>query len=53
VEWKRWLVSELDNRCGTVAVSCCGEKLLSESGDSSGTQKKGNVRRWKPLPSNG
>jgi hypothetical protein len=28
------------------------EKLVAEAGDSSGTQRKGNVRRWKPLPSN-
>jgi hypothetical protein len=33
-------------------VICC-EKLLSEAGDSSGTQRKGNVRSWKPIPSNG
>jgi hypothetical protein len=29
------------------------EKLVAEAGDSSGTQRKGNVRRWKPLPKNG
>jgi hypothetical protein len=29
------------------------EKLVAEAGDSSGTHRKGNVRRWKPLPSNG
>jgi hypothetical protein len=29
------------------------EKLVAEAGDSSGTQRKGNVRRWKPLQSNG
>jgi hypothetical protein len=29
------------------------EKLVSEAGKSSGTQRKGNVRLWKPLPSNG
>jgi hypothetical protein len=34
-------------------VSCCCEKLVAETGDSSGTQRKGNVCRWKPLPSNG
>jgi hypothetical protein len=28
------------------------EKLVAEAGDSSGNHKKGNVRRWKPLPSN-
>jgi hypothetical protein len=27
--------------------------MESEAVDSSGTQRKGNVRRWKPLPSNG
>jgi hypothetical protein len=29
------------------------EKLLAEAGESSGTQRKENVRSWKPLPSNG
>jgi hypothetical protein len=28
------------------------KKLVSEAGDSSGPQNKGNVRRRKPLPSN-
>jgi hypothetical protein len=29
----------------TVVVSCCYKMLVSEIGDSSGTQRKGNVRR--------
>jgi hypothetical protein len=29
------------------------EKLVAEAEDCSGTQRKGNVRRWKPLTSNG
>jgi hypothetical protein len=29
------------------------EKLVSEARESSGTQRKGNVRLWKKLPSNG
>jgi hypothetical protein len=29
------------------------EKLVAEAGDTSGTQKKRNVRHWKPLQSNG
>jgi hypothetical protein len=29
------------------------EKLVAEVMESSGTQKKGNVRRWKPLQGNG
>jgi hypothetical protein len=29
------------------------EKLIAEAGDSSGTQRKGNFRRWKPLQNNG
>jgi hypothetical protein len=29
------------------------EKLVTEAEESSGTQRKGNLRRWKPLPSNG
>jgi hypothetical protein len=28
------------------------EKLVGEAGHSSGTQRKGNVRRWQPLPNN-
>jgi hypothetical protein len=32
---------------------CCCEKLVAEAGDISGPQKKVNLRRWKPLPSNG
>jgi hypothetical protein len=28
------------------------EKLVAEEGGSSGTQRKGNVRSWKPLASN-
>jgi hypothetical protein len=28
------------------------EKLVAEAGNSSGTQRKGNVRNWEPLPSN-
>jgi hypothetical protein len=31
--------------------SCSCENLVAEAGDSSGKQTKGNVRRWKPLPS--
>jgi hypothetical protein len=34
-------------------VSGCCEKLVAEAADISGSQRKGNVRRWKPLPSNG
>jgi hypothetical protein len=34
-------------------VSCCCENLVAEAGDSSRTQRKGNIRYWKPLPSNG
>jgi hypothetical protein len=33
-------------------MSCRCEKLVAEAGDLSGTQRKGNFRRWKPLPSN-
>jgi hypothetical protein len=31
-------------------VSCCYDKLVAEGVSSSGTQRKGNVSRWKPLP---
>jgi hypothetical protein len=33
-------------------VSCCCEKLVAEVRDSSGTERIGNERRCKPLPSN-
>jgi hypothetical protein len=33
-------------------VSCFCEKLVAEAGDSSGIHRKGNFRRWKPLPNN-
>jgi hypothetical protein len=46
------LVSELDDSYGSVVVSCCCEKLVAEVGDSSATQRKGNVCCWKPLTSN-
>jgi hypothetical protein len=42
---------QLGNRWGSIVVSCC-EKLVAEVGNSSGFQREGNVRRWKPLPSN-
>jgi hypothetical protein len=29
------------------------EKLVAEAGESSGTQRKVDVSRWKPLPSEG
>jgi hypothetical protein len=44
---------ELEDCCGSVFVSCCCEQLVAEVRDSSGTQRKGNVRSWKPLSSNG
>jgi hypothetical protein len=46
------LVGEIEDCCGSVVVSCCSEKLAAEAGYNSGTQRKGNVRRWKPLPEN-
>jgi hypothetical protein len=49
---KSYLMSELEDCCGSVVVNCYCEKLVAEAGDSSGTQKKGNVRHWKPLPDN-
>jgi hypothetical protein len=36
---------------GSQLRSCCCENLVAETWDSSGTQRKRNVRRWKPLPS--
>jgi hypothetical protein len=29
------------------------EKLVAEAGDSSGNQRKGDIRCWKPKPRNG
>jgi hypothetical protein len=43
----------LEKCCGSVVVNYCCENLEDEAGDSSGTQRKGNIRRWKPLPSKG
>jgi hypothetical protein len=37
---------------GSVVVSCYCQNLVTEAGDSSGTLRKTNVRRWKPLTSN-
>jgi hypothetical protein len=43
-DFERHSVSQSENCCGSVFVSYCCEKLVVEVGDSSGTQKKGNVR---------
>jgi hypothetical protein len=32
--------------------SCRCEKLVAEAENRTGTKRKGNVRRWKPIPSN-
>jgi hypothetical protein len=42
-----WLVSEL-----TVLLRFISCELVAEAGDSSRTQRKGNVRCWKPLAGN-
>jgi hypothetical protein len=42
-----------ENCWGSVIVSCCSKKLVAQTGDSSGNQRKGSVHLWKPLPSNG
>jgi hypothetical protein len=47
------LVVELEDRFGSVNVSCYCYKLIAEAEDNSGTQRKGNINRCKPLPSNG
>jgi hypothetical protein len=39
------------DRLRVVAVR--SENVVAEVGDSSGTQGKRDVHRWKPLPSNG
>jgi hypothetical protein len=44
---------QLENCWGSAVVGCCCEKLVLEVGDSSETQKKGSVRCWKPLSTNG
>jgi hypothetical protein len=46
------LVGELVNRWGSVVVNRFYENQDAEAGDSSLNQRNGNVRRWKPLPSN-
>jgi hypothetical protein len=45
--------SQLEDCRGTVIISLCCEKPIAEAGDTSGTQRNGNVRRWQPLPTNG
>jgi hypothetical protein len=45
------LRSEIEDCCSSVMSYCC-EKLVVEAVDSLGTQRKGNVRRWKPLANN-
>jgi hypothetical protein len=47
---KRGLVIQLSQLRVSVVRS---EKLVVEAGESSGIQRMGNVRLWKPLPSNG
>jgi hypothetical protein len=39
------LASYREDYYGSVVVSCCCEQLVAEPGDSSGIQRKGNVRR--------
>jgi hypothetical protein len=47
VKWRiGWWVSKLEDCCGSFVASCCCEKLVAEAGDSSGTQRKGNVHHW-------
>jgi hypothetical protein len=46
-------VNELENCWGAVVVSYWCEILVDEAGDNLGTQKKEDVRRWKPLQING
>jgi hypothetical protein len=48
-----WRVSELDDHWGSVVMDCYCEKLVAEAVDSPGTQRMGNVRRWKPVSRNG
>jgi hypothetical protein len=38
------LVSAIEGCCSPVVVSYCCKKLVAEARDSSGTQRKGNVR---------
>jgi hypothetical protein len=46
-------LQELDNCWGSVVVSCCCEKLVAETRDSSGTQRKQNICHWKLPPKSG
>jgi hypothetical protein len=45
-------MSDLENCRGLTVVYCSFEKMLAEAGDNLGTQKKGNIHRWKPLRGN-
>jgi hypothetical protein len=38
-------VSQSENCCGSVFMSCCYKKLVTLARDSFGTKRKGNVRR--------
>jgi hypothetical protein len=46
-------VSELEDCCGSVLASCCCYKLVAETGDSLGTQRKRSpfeaVSRQRPV----
>jgi hypothetical protein len=46
------LLATQSEKCSSVVVICCCEKLVAEVGDLSGSQRKGNVRRCKPLRDN-
>jgi hypothetical protein len=46
-------MSEPEDYCRLVIMILCCDKVVAEPEDTSGTQRKGNFRRWKPLPSNG
>jgi hypothetical protein len=50
-ERERERESEAERQLRVASVR--SEKLVAEAGDSSGTQKKGNIHRWKQLSRNG
>jgi hypothetical protein len=54
LELNRQSLSNPDSELSQLRVAVVrSEKLVAEAEEISGTQRKGNVRRWKPLPGNG
>jgi hypothetical protein len=50
--WDGNSLSQSEDYCCAVVVSCYYEKLVAEHGDSLGIQRKENICSWKLLPRN-